>query len=98
MFSEAPADLMAKIGENVTLRCSAQGSPQPTVTWHRHDGREIFTMSHGRTVQLENGHLLILGEVFHETSQQSCLLQGHWYDGNLSGNAIKILLKLLLFH
>lgn len=63
LFSEAPADLMAQIGENVTLRCSARGSPQPTVTWHRHDGRQILTGSHSRTAQLENGHLLIQGEV-----------------------------------
>ncbi|CAG05168.1 unnamed protein product [Tetraodon nigroviridis] len=61
LFSETPADLMAKIGENVTLRCSARGSPQPTVSWHRHDGRQILTGSRSRMVQLEDGHLLIQG-------------------------------------
>lgn len=62
LFSEAPVDLMANIGENVTLPCAARGSPQPTVTWHRQDGGRILTGGHSRTVQLENGHLLIQGE------------------------------------
>ncbi|TWW61140.1 Hemicentin-1 [Takifugu flavidus] len=61
LFSEAPVDLMANIGENVTLPCAARGSPQPTVTWHRQDGGRVLTGGHSRTVQLENGHLLIQG-------------------------------------
>lgn len=62
LFSEAPVDLMANIGENVTLPCAARGSPQPTVTWHRQDGGRILTGGHSRMMQLENGHLLIQGE------------------------------------
>uniref|UniRef100_A0A671UMA6 Ig-like domain-containing protein n=1 Tax=Sparus aurata TaxID=8175 RepID=A0A671UMA6_SPAAU len=50
LFSEAPVDMTANVGENITLHCVARGSPQPTVTW---------TDSHSRTVQLEDGHLLI---------------------------------------
>uniref|UniRef100_A0A3B5AUN6 Cell adhesion molecule-related/down-regulated by oncogenes n=1 Tax=Stegastes partitus TaxID=144197 RepID=A0A3B5AUN6_9TELE len=61
LFSEAPADVTANVGENITLPCIARGSPQPTVTWRRQDGRQILprTDSHSRTMQLENGHLLI---------------------------------------
>lgn len=109
LFSEAPADLMAKIGENVTLRCSARGSPQPTVTWHRHDGRQILSGSRGRTVQLQNGHLLIQGEfsmkhchsrplAYSAVCCRTILPLTDWYDGNFSANALKILLKLLLFY
>lgn len=101
LFSEAPADLLAKIGENVTLRCSARGSPQPTVTWHRHDGRKILTGSHSRTVQQENGHLLIQGEFPMKNCRSSTLAMfvavpylpfTEWYEGNFSENAFKILL------
>ncbi|KAM3610982.1 uncharacterized protein V6R79_011806 [Siganus canaliculatus] len=61
LFSEAPADVTASVGENVTLPCAARGFPQPAVTWRRRDGRQILTRtdSHSRTTQLENGHLLI---------------------------------------
>ncbi|CAB1456761.1 unnamed protein product [Pleuronectes platessa] len=61
LFSEAPADVAANVGENITLPCVARGFPQPTVTWHRQDGRQMVTSmdGHSRTMQLENGHLLI---------------------------------------
>lgn len=64
LFSEAPVDVTANVGENITLPCTARGFPQPTVTWHRQDGRQILTRrdSHSRTMQLENGHLLIQSE------------------------------------
>lgn len=65
LFAEAPVDVMANIGENVTLPCTARGSPQPVVTWRRQDGGHILssTDSHGRIMQLDSGHLLIQGEV-----------------------------------
>ncbi|XP_039476218.1 hemicentin-1 [Oreochromis aureus] len=61
LFSEAPADVTANVGENITLPCTARGFPQPTVTWRRQDGRQILmrTDSHSKAMQLENGHLLI---------------------------------------
>ncbi|XP_071783895.2 hemicentin-1 [Centroberyx gerrardi] len=61
LFSEAPVDMTANVGENITLPCVARGFPLPTVTWRRQDGRQILTRadSHSRTMQLENGHLLI---------------------------------------
>ncbi|XP_030000348.1 hemicentin-1 [Sphaeramia orbicularis] len=61
LFSEAPVDTTANVGENITLPCVARGFPQPTVTWRRQDGRQILprTDSHSRTMQLENGHLQI---------------------------------------
>uniref|UniRef100_A0A3Q3L4X2 Uncharacterized protein n=1 Tax=Mastacembelus armatus TaxID=205130 RepID=A0A3Q3L4X2_9TELE len=60
LFSETPVDVTANVGENIALPCVARGLPQPTVTWSKEDGRQILrTDSHSRTVQLENGHLLI---------------------------------------
>ncbi|XP_033947808.1 hemicentin-1 [Pseudochaenichthys georgianus] len=61
LFSEAPIDVTASVGENITLPCTVRGSPQPSVTWRREDGRQILTRadSNSRTVQLESGHLLI---------------------------------------
>ncbi|KAF3851040.1 hypothetical protein F7725_012812 [Dissostichus mawsoni] len=61
LFSEAPIDVTASVGENITLPCTVRGSPQPSVTWRREDGRQILTRadSNSRTMQLESGHLLI---------------------------------------
>lgn len=65
LLSEAPVDVTASVGENITLPCVARGFPQPTVTWRRQNGRQILTRtdSHSRTMQLENGHLLIQSEL-----------------------------------
>lgn len=65
LFSEVPVDAMANIGENVTLPCTARGSPQPSITWRRQDGGHILpgTGGPGRIMQLDSGHLLIQGEV-----------------------------------
>uniref|UniRef100_H2MDX8 Hemicentin 2 n=1 Tax=Oryzias latipes TaxID=8090 RepID=H2MDX8_ORYLA len=61
LFSEEPTDVTANVGENITLPCVARGLPQPTVTWHRQNGRQVlpWTDSHSRTTQKENGHLEI---------------------------------------
>ncbi|TNN86545.1 Hemicentin-1 [Liparis tanakae] len=65
LFSEAPVDVTANVGENITLLCTARGFPQPAVTWRRQDGRQIPTRTdgHSRTKQLESGHLLIQSEL-----------------------------------
>ena len=34
-------DMVVREGTNVTLRCAATGSPQPTVTWRREGGESI---------------------------------------------------------
>uniref|UniRef100_A0A668AGU1 Hemicentin 2 n=1 Tax=Myripristis murdjan TaxID=586833 RepID=A0A668AGU1_9TELE len=66
LFSEAPADMTANVGENITLPCAARGFPLPTVTWRRENSRQIFTGtdSQSRTMQLENGHLLIQSDIY----------------------------------
>ncbi|XP_028312888.1 hemicentin-1 [Gouania willdenowi] len=74
LFSEAPVDVTASIGENITLPCFARGFPRPTVTWRRQDGKRIprKTESHSRTVQLEDGHLLIQGVWLDDESLYIC--------------------------
>ncbi|XP_061842088.1 hemicentin-1 [Nerophis lumbriciformis] len=61
LFSEAPVDMTANVGENITLPCAARGFPRPTLTWFAQDGRPILTReeTHGRKMQLQNGFLLI---------------------------------------
>ncbi|XP_024909221.1 hemicentin-1-like [Cynoglossus semilaevis] len=63
IFSEAPVDVAASIGENVTLPCVARGFPSPTVTWLRADGTRVpeGTDGYSRIRQLEDGHLSING-------------------------------------
>jgi hypothetical protein len=34
-------DMVVREGTNVTLRCAATGSPEPTVTWRREGGEDI---------------------------------------------------------
>lgn len=36
------ADMVVKEGSNVTLKCSATGSPPPTITFRREDGDPII--------------------------------------------------------
>lgn len=38
---ETSTDMVVAEGRNVTLRCSATGSPAPNITWRREDGQLI---------------------------------------------------------
>lgn len=35
------SDVIAQEGDNVTLRCKANGSPQPALKWKRDDGSRM---------------------------------------------------------
>ena len=39
-------------GESYTLRCSAQGEPNPRVSWSRKSGQTSFPLSSGLSLQL----------------------------------------------
>ncbi|XP_067083733.1 hemicentin-1 [Osmerus mordax] len=61
VFHEAPGDITASVGENVTIPCVARGFPLPAVTWRREDGRRVQTRSgsQGGAEQLGMGYLQI---------------------------------------
>ncbi|ROT71907.1 Limbic system-associated membrane protein [Penaeus vannamei] len=45
-----PNDVIANEGESVTLECSANGDPEPTLTWRREDGASFsLNRSQGKT-------------------------------------------------
>ncbi|XP_046420785.1 lachesin-like [Neodiprion pinetum] len=48
-------DMVVREGSNVTLRCSATGSPKPNITWRREDGSLIQLMGQGREVASVEG-------------------------------------------
>ncbi|XP_071342317.1 hemicentin-1 isoform X2 [Trachinotus anak] len=56
-FIQAPSDVAADIGSNVSLPCNAQGYPEPQVTWRRQDGLHLFNRSrtHGTITQRRGG-------------------------------------------
>lgn len=35
------SDVIVREGDNVTLRCKAKGSPEPSIRWKRDDGLRI---------------------------------------------------------
>lgn len=35
------SDIIVREGDNVTLRCKAKGSPEPSIKWKRDDGQKI---------------------------------------------------------
>ncbi|PNF23362.1 hypothetical protein B7P43_G13169 [Cryptotermes secundus] len=47
-------DMVVREGTNVTLRCAATGSPQPTVTWRR-EGGECIPLGSGQEVPSVEG-------------------------------------------
>ncbi|KAJ8674631.1 hypothetical protein QAD02_010417, partial [Eretmocerus hayati] len=59
---QTSTDMVAREGSNVTLRCSATGSPAPTINWRREDGRNI-SLSSTTEVQTVEGSSFNLTKV-----------------------------------
>jgi hypothetical protein len=53
-FLEEPEDVTSLKGDDISLDCQVGGDPQPTVLWHREDGK----LPLGRT-SIQNGRLSI---------------------------------------
>lgn len=64
-FTVEPSDVAVDIGFNVTLRCYAQGYPEPEIAWRREDGSPLFNRprTHG-TISQSKGHLQITSKIF----------------------------------
>ncbi|XP_063057327.1 hemicentin-1 isoform X2 [Engraulis encrasicolus] len=60
-FILQPVDVAADIGGNVSMMCQAEGHPAPTITWHRDDGKALFSLQHEHSTitQTAQGHLHI---------------------------------------
>ncbi|KAG7265216.1 hypothetical protein CRUP_009103 [Coryphaenoides rupestris] len=62
-FTQAPADVWADIGSNLTLACRAQGYPEPLVTWRRGDGSSLLHRGPSpSTVTQSRGELHIINQ------------------------------------
>ena len=44
---QTSTDMVVREGRNVTLKCAATGTPEPTITWRREDNRN-FVLADGR--------------------------------------------------
>ncbi|XP_065078646.1 neurotrimin [Ochlerotatus camptorhynchus] len=55
-------DMVVREGSNVTLRCAATGSPEPTILWRRENG-ENMSLQDGQLVQSVEGPTLSIPRV-----------------------------------
>lgn len=51
-------DMVVREGSNVTLKCAATGSPEPTIIWRRENGVAI-ELANGTEGKLNNFFLVI---------------------------------------
>jgi len=59
---EGPQSRGVDVLKNISLRCTADGKPRPTITWHKAD-RTPLDFSSGRFKLLDNGTLFIQGSM-----------------------------------
>ena len=58
-FLSDPEDVTALTGEDVRLKCDVHGDPEPSVVWHREDGKLPDTFR----ASINKGHLLHISSV-----------------------------------
>ncbi|XP_024946078.1 neurotrimin isoform X2 [Cephus cinctus] len=51
---QTSTDMVVREGSNVTLRCTATGSPPPSITWRREDG-QLMLLGNGQQVMSVDG-------------------------------------------
>ncbi|XP_044599452.1 neurotrimin-like isoform X2 [Cotesia glomerata] len=56
---ETSTDMIVREGSNVTLRCSATGSPSPNITWRREDSK-MFLANDQKVKSVEGSYLRII--------------------------------------
>ncbi|XP_012136048.1 neurotrimin isoform X2 [Megachile rotundata] len=60
--SDTSTDMMVREGSNVTLHCTATGSPEPNITWRREDG-QLIRLSNGKQVSNVDGPNFVITKV-----------------------------------
>jgi hypothetical protein len=56
---EHPEDIIVAKNDPVTLRCEAEGDPQPEISWFK-DGKQVATAINGHNVSLWNSFFMII--------------------------------------
>jgi hypothetical protein len=56
---EHPEDIIVAKNDPVTLRCEAEGDPQPEISWFK-DGKQVATAINGHNVSLWNSFFIII--------------------------------------
>ncbi|KAK2585130.1 hypothetical protein KPH14_008637 [Odynerus spinipes] len=57
--NETSTDMVIREGSDVTLRCSATGSPVPNIIWRREDGQQILLGNGEKVTNVEGPHFNI---------------------------------------
>ncbi|XP_015183590.1 PREDICTED: opioid-binding protein/cell adhesion molecule homolog isoform X1 [Polistes dominula] len=57
--NQTSTDMVVREGNDVTLQCSATGSPAPNITWRREDGQKILLGNGGKALTVEGAHFNI---------------------------------------
>lgn len=55
--------MVVREGSNVTLRCAATGSPEPSITWRR-EGGEMIPLGNGQEGQSIHSTLIISQRIY----------------------------------
>ncbi|XP_017049016.1 limbic system-associated membrane protein isoform X2 [Drosophila ficusphila] len=66
-------DMVVREGSNVTLKCAATGSPEPTITWRRESGVPIELASGEEVLSIEGTDLIIPNVRRHHMGAYLCI-------------------------
>nr|XP_016925317.1 limbic system-associated membrane protein [Drosophila suzukii]XP_036678074.1 limbic system-associated membrane protein [Drosophila suzukii] len=66
-------DMVVREGSNVTLKCAATGSPEPTITWRRESGVPIELASGEEVMSIEGTDLIIPNVRRHHMGAYLCI-------------------------
>lgn len=68
-------DMVVREGSNVTMRCAATGSPEPTITWRR-EGGEFIPIGTGKEgEQVYNFYLMTFSNSMFYSSKCSIIFE-----------------------
>ncbi|XP_043914327.1 hemicentin-2 isoform X2 [Protopterus annectens] len=79
-FSKVPSDVSVDIGGSIALTCAADGLPPPKITWHKQDGKPVFSSdgSLSSAKQLQSDNLFIKNVWAHDDGVFICEAQNQF--------------------